>query len=412
MINVRSFFVAILSFTILSVSAHTVDYIPSFYNWNECQGSARPYLSPDSFEQWPDSLTPVMINHVGRHGARYAASPAHADRLLKALDKAGRERTLTETGQRLKNLVEDVIEKSNGRWGRLDSVGASEQQGIAERMYRHFPELFRRPVVAVSSYVPRCVMSMYEFTHQLAVCDPSVGISTASGPQFNHLMRFFQDNPSFDAAVSSKPIKTALKDFQRTAVDMAPLRRVLGEQFKFDDDSIELAMAEYSFLAGLSAIGHHVDISGYVTPAEQNSLWQSFNLKQYLYRSATRFSSVTADIARPLLDDLVSSTDRFIETSDSAAVAVRLRFGHAETLMPLLSLMRIAGCYYPSGQLSDVAFGWRDFDIVPMAANLQLILFRSLSGEYYLRIDLNERPVQMIPGHTYLPWSQVRQLFE
>lgn len=41
-----------------------------------------------------------------------------------------------------------------------------------------------------------------------------------------------------------------------------------------------------------------------------------------------------------------------------------------------------------------------------MAANLQLILFRSDTGHYYLRADLNETPTPLIPGTTtlYTPW--------
>ena len=93
---------------------------------------------------------------------------------------------------------------------------------------------------------------------------------------------------------------------------------------------------------------------------------------------------------------------------------VMLRFGHAETLMPLFSLMRLPGCYFLTDDLQDVAASWRDFDIVPMAANLQMILFRSATGRYYLRVDLNERPVAVTVGgkaEIYVPWTEARQHF-
>ena len=44
------------------------------YNEIQCEGSAMPYPTPESSVSYPDSLTPVMINHVGRHGARYPSS--------------------------------------------------------------------------------------------------------------------------------------------------------------------------------------------------------------------------------------------------------------------------------------------------------------------------------------------------
>jgi hypothetical protein len=47
-----------------------------------------------------------------------------------------------------------------------------------------------------------------------------------------------------------------------------------------------------------------------------------------------------------------------------------------------------------------------------MAANLQMILFKAKkSGNYYIRVDLNEQPTQLIPNTDtiYTPWSEARQ---
>lgn len=111
------------------------------------------------------------------------------------------------------------------------------------------------------------------------------------------------------------------------------------------------------------------------------------------------------DMAASLLRDLIS-------TMDSAAAgtnpySVMLRFGHAETLMPLLALMRLPGCYYLTGRFDTVGMHWRDFFVVPMAANLQMILLRAKSGKLYVRVDLNERPVTLIPDRPeiYIPWE-------
>ncbi len=47
------------------------------YSYIECEGSLMPYSQPDHPVEYPDSLEPVFINHVGRHGARYPASSAN-----------------------------------------------------------------------------------------------------------------------------------------------------------------------------------------------------------------------------------------------------------------------------------------------------------------------------------------------
>lgn len=393
------------------VSTGFIEAMAQKFDWDDCQGSAKPYPEPERTVSYPDSLVPVMINHVGRHGARYGASPAHAETLLNLLDDAGRRQTLTPVGEKLRGLVERVMTQSSGRWGQLDSLGMAEQRGIACRMYSNYPDLFRGGVVAESSYVPRCVMSMYEFTHQLAIENPQLVVYAMSGPQYNSQLRFFQDNPIYEKTVDSPEIKQAIGLFEKSTVDMTPLRRVVGSKYPFGPDSIKQAMAEYSFLAGLSAIGMDIDVSDYLTADEYNALWQAFNVKQYLTRTASCLSTVPAEIARPLLDELISTTDSFI-SNPSGECPVRLRFGHAETLMPLLSLMQLPGCYYPTADMGQVASHWQDFNVVPMAANLQMILFRAPSGQYYLRMDLNERPVSLLPGREYIPWAEAKKILE
>lgn len=375
------------------------------YSWDECQGSARPYPAPERLASYPDSLTPVMINHVGRHGARFASSPAHTTKLLKALREAEYQGTLTGLGQELMQLTEAVVKATGDRWGHLDSLGEAEQQGIARRMFEAYPHLFDGQVSAVSSYVPRCVMSMYEFVHQIALLRHDVETSAESGPRFTPILRFFQDSEVYRQTVGSERYKDAMRSYEQSVITMDPIRRVVGQDFTFDADSLSVAMEEYSVLAGLQAIDMKVDIDRYFSREEYNRLWAIGNMRQYLDRTATELSDVPAVIARPLLKDILDSFDRFM-AGDSTVAPVTLRFGHAETLMPLLSLMRLPGCYYMTDDLATVDRHWRNFDIVPMAANLQMVLFRSATGRYYLRVDVNEHPVALLPGNAdlYTPW--------
>ena len=79
--------------------------------------------------------------------------------------------------------------------------------------------------------------------------------------------------------------------------------------------------------------------------------------------------------------------------------------------MPLLSLMRLRGCYYMTNYFDTVALHWKNFDIVPMGANLQMVLFKTDKGDYCVRFDLNERPVPLLPNsdEIYTPWQQARE---
>ena len=81
----KIFRIALIGLTfVLSFSAEGA----TDYPWAYCCGSARPYPVPAHTASYPDSLTPVMINHVGRHGARFPASPKQCNILLSALKSA------------------------------------------------------------------------------------------------------------------------------------------------------------------------------------------------------------------------------------------------------------------------------------------------------------------------------------
>lgn len=152
-----------------------------------------------------------------------------------------------------------------------------------------------------------------------------------------------------------------------------------------------------------------IDLQKYFTKSEINSLWSVENLHHYLTHSASTLSSAAPELASRLLSELIATFDSAVEGKNP--YSVMLRFGHAETMMPLLALMHVPGCYYMTNYFDTVGLHWRDFYVVPMASNIQMILFRSESGKYYLRVDLNEQPVPLIPGRQtiYIPWATARE---
>ena len=188
-----------------------------------------------------------------------------------------------------------------------------------------------------------------------------------------------------------------------------PVTRILGPGFKIDEkDASDFVHTMYGFLSGMSAIGLNNDLPEYFTSEEYNALWSCNNLSQYLVRTANTISQIPADIASDLLLNLINTTDEVVSGSSDAFV--QLRFGHAETMMPLLSLMHLKGCYYLTNYFDSVGLHWKNFHVVPMASNLQLILFKSKSGRYYVRAELNENPVLLIPGNEniYVEWTKAK----
>lgn len=401
--------------SVCMLAATGADPMATNYTMQQCEGTLTPYVAPDHAYAYPDSLVPVFINHVGRHGARYPASSANTLKLARALAKADSLGTITPLGRKLKALTATVAEKSENRWGALDSLGMAEQQGLATRMFYNFTEVFGKGAIveAMSTYSPRAMMSMYSFTHQLDRLNNHLTFTTTTGRINSPLLRFFDIAPDYLEYRKNKVWAPPYDKYFSETVPTAPIVRALGKDYPFggDAEAQDLALTEYYVVAGLQAMMLPRQMSVYFTPEEANALWSVFNLRQYLQRTANTLSTVPADIASDLVNNLVETTEAFV-TGQNPGVTAVLRFAHAETLMPLLSLLRFPGCYYLTNYFDTVGRNWLDFDIVPMAANVQFILFRAKgSGNYYMRIDLNERPVNLRKGDnaTIYPWPEVRR---
>jgi len=401
--------------SLLAASAFAADAAGTDYSFSQCTGSLMPYVKPEHPYEYPDSLVPVFINHLGRHGSRYPASSANSIALAKVLDIADSLKTITPLGKQLKTLNDRVIKVSSGRWGALDSLGEAELQGIAQRMFLNFTNVFSRngTVNAISSYAPRAIKSMHTFVHQLCLLNNQCTFDTSAGRANNPLLRPFESDSNYLDFRRTKTWEPTYEDYFAANCPTSALERVVGARFPFDDSSDErqrIALVEYYVVAGLSAMSIPSQMSVYFTRAEANTLWSCFNLRQYLQRTATTISSIPADIAAELLLNIIETTDNYIRNPETSPCAM-LRFGHAETLMPLLSLLHIPGAYYLTNYFDTVAHHWRDFDLVPMAANICFILFQAQgTGNYYVRIDLNERPVALRSGDNTVifPWPELR----
>lgn len=408
----RPIFLAALLALCLQV-VRGADPTDTSYSFAQCEGSAMPYPTPTETAAIPDSLTPVFVNHVGRHGARFPSSSKVVESLLKSLQEADSAKALTATGIRLLTLTKFISETCHNRWGALDSLGMAEQRGIASRMFRQYGRLFDNTrISALSSYTPRCMMSMYEFTHQLDRLNNHAEFATSTGRQNSPMLRPFDTDQEYRTWIGDGLWRAPFEMQYETMMPTAPARKLFQGDYARQlshEKARDIAYDMFRMLQGLPAMGLPSQMEQFFTLEEANRAWSCTNLRHYLQRTATTLSSLPAEIASDLLINLIETTSQAADGSQPYAVI--LRFGHAETLMPLLSLMRLDGCYYLTNYFDTVALHWKNFDIVPMGANLQMVLLRSKGGRLYLRVDLNERPIGLLPGsdRIYLPWDEARE---
>ncbi|MDE5797393.1 MAG: hypothetical protein K2H75_09785, partial [Muribaculaceae bacterium] len=236
---------------IFSVSLLAYEPLPPQYD-----GSMMPYdFGRCTPAEVPDSLQPFFINYVARHGARFLSSEKKVQHLSEALDKARSAGTLTSLGEEMVALVAEVCRNTAGRWGALDSVGCAEQQQLAESMSAMWPSVTGNGVVqAYATYVPRVVMSMYEFSHRLCSLNPDIQIYTGEGHQYDHLLRFFNTNPVYAAYLADKPWQPEYNTFVRDHVSPEPARALVGDIFN-DTELRKLTLDVYGVLQSLRAAG-------------------------------------------------------------------------------------------------------------------------------------------------------------
>ena len=127
---------------LLIATIFTIGATAGNFTATQLLGSYRPYPAPDSIIEYPDTLKPFYISHIGRHGSRYPSSSSKATFIKFYLTHADTTGTITRQGRALLKTIDAIIAQCEGKWGDLDSIGIAEQQGIAQRMFNKFPELF------------------------------------------------------------------------------------------------------------------------------------------------------------------------------------------------------------------------------------------------------------------------------
>lgn len=382
-------------------------------------GSMMPYdfAAVESAPVYPDSLHPVYAQYVARHGARYLSGPKKTKKALKAMKEAEKAGTLTPLGREFMAYLDTVYAVNDGKWGLLSPLGKEEEQRLAMQVFADFPALAgkRVKVSALSTDVPRAIMTMYEFTHGLALLNRDLDITANSGPQNSALLHFFSVDSAYSAYRGDHaPWRQFYRDYLRENVAGAPALRLIGKTPKPDDPFFlpELTMEIYGILQGNTAYGLPAPDEKFLTEHEFEECWKATNLQHYLRNTISPFSEIAGRSAAPLMERLIEGADSIITVCKSGEIYFDGYFGHAETLLPLLSLMHLPGCYWlPDGKkdLRALPAHWQIQDVTPLAANILIVYLQSDSGRLYTLLRVNGRTVSPLPGEKeFTPWSDLR----
>ena len=360
-----------------------------------------------------DGMVPFYINHLGRHGARFPTSGRALEKVRNVLILAEQEKRLTVKGQELLATVLRLSEAFEGQWGELSAVGEQEQKGIAERMLLRYPEIFvdSARIEAIASYIPRCISSMDAFLSGMEKQDSSLVIKKSAGKQYNPLLRFFDLNKPYVYYKEKGDWISLYESFVQDKIVFTPVmkRIFLTSGQETEQEKREFVMALFSIAAILPDTGLSFNMKGILNDKEWYGYWQTQNLRQYLTKSAAPVGNMLpVAIAWPLLSEFIQTTEQAINgQSDNR---VDLRFAHAETVIPFVALMGIGKTDIQIASPDSVSIYWKDYEIAPMAANVQWVFYRDKNCQVWVKILLNEQEVTIPVVTSFFPyyrWEEV-----
>lgn len=361
--------------------------------------SVRYYTLDTTDTSAPEGYLPFFINHLGRHGSRTHVSEKTVAGLRNALSKADSLGLLTDEGQRLKEQVDAIFGRMDYRWGDLTADGLQQHRDIARRMYRRFPPVFDTAGVnrieATSTVVPRSMVSMAGFVEGLKTSDPQLVVSMNSSHAYDNTLWSFT-NREYGRQLGSSSWRPMRDEYLNRIVDSS---RFTTELFTDDPSAVIPSVRQFmSDLWSLASImpntDYGIELDGYFTPEESFSLWQVSNLGQYLRKgNSVPAAGLSLAMAKPLLQEMLDASNLAVQQPER--LSARLRFAHGENVIPIAELLGIEGFEVCEAVADSVYKVWQDFNINPMAANIQWVFYRNPAGEVLVKVLFNEREVRL-----------------
>lgn len=367
----------------------------------------------------PKGFKPFYISHYGRHGSRYLISDNDYKWVAGLLHEADKAGALTPLGTDVMNRIDSLMVETNLRGGDLSPLGERQHKGIAERMYKAYPEVFEgnKNVSARSTLVVRCVLSMAAFCERLKELNPALDIAKESSQRNMDYLCYH--SPESNAWRDDKRnYKEEYRKFEESHTSPDRLVNSIFSDEKFVSKNVnphDFMWGMYWIASGMQDTETNLSFYDVFTPDELFDLWQCFNYRFYAGDGNYPGSNgLIISNAKPLLSNIISSADAAIAGTGEAAT---LRFGHDGNLIPLVALMQIEDCDLQEENPENFYKAFSDWKIAPMAGNLQMIFFRDPKHpekEVLVKFMLNEEE-KHIPVETdtfpFYPWSKVREFY-
>lgn len=368
----------------------------------------------------PKGYRPFYLSHYGRHGSRYLIGRTDYDRPYRILLKADSLGKLTPRGRTLLDQVRAIRDEAMGRDGELTPRGAEQHKGIARRMMERFPEVFAGPtrIDAKSTTVIRCILSMENALQQLLVMNPKLDIRHDASVHDMWYMN--QPDRRLDQLKNSPEAKAALKDFNARHENYAHVMETIfndADYWRHEINAGSLNRSLFKLASNMQSTELRGSISLYdlFTDDEIYDNWLCDNAWWYVAFGPSPLSGGVQPFSqRNLLRMMIHEADSCVALPHPGAT---LRYGHDTMVMPLTCLLDLDGLGQPIGSLDSLDLkGWHNYDIFPMACNIQLVFYRrkAADGDILVKVLRNEREARLPLKSDIAPyyrWKDVRAFY-
>ena len=361
----------------------------------------------------PEGYKPFYITHYGRHGSRYHCKEIRlkAFDVLKNAEKAG---ILKEPGKDLLRRLKPIVDEHKGMFECLAERGAKEHALLARRMHDRFPEVFSGggKVRCLSSTKFRCLTSMSNFACSLKGAAPQLDFDFVTGDKYMDIL--------IHPMLNMEEMRTEVEKLRdKLQAEMVPADRLMKLLFTDSPARAEIVDSPQGFVSDLFAIANICqslsyelngqDIDDFFTRDERIALARFKNCKYYVSMgNSVELGPYVTGAAKWLADDFVRRAD---EAVAKGGVCADLRFGHDVGMLPFAGLVGLAGI----GDQLPVAESWKSCPMwwyVPMAANIQIVLYRKDGDEALVKVLVNEHETAvkgLTPLHgPYYRWKDFR----
>lgn len=372
-----------------------------------------PQLSPA-----PEGFVPSYITHYGRHGARYLYLESQNDRVLNTFVTLYENGKLTEYGEDVFRRVKQHYEQTHYHEGDLSRIGWEQHFNNGKLMYDAYPEVFtcEPEIIAKSTLVPRCIMSMGAFCSGLFCRDSNLNISQESSriylPALNpHANEnpFRTENSSDEDRYSRKdPWGGRLSEFTAAKLDATSFASKITSDVSFLTSirkPYSFMTDMYNFVLNMQCTDTGVNLMDVFTSDELYALWQVDNYMYWVENGPCAKRDMPAAL------DIVNMAEADIKENHPV---VRLRFGHDSVLLSILSILGVNGMDAVPNEADGIEKVWQNYN-VPMGATFYLVFYRSnQSSDILFKAVLNGKeatlPIKAVTG-PYYNWAEYLEYF-